>query len=84
MGVIPYILLTHSTVRPTAQVAFHLFPVSLVPYLMLLFVWLLALLFMQCKQLFQLGRWVPYTLIGIAVVILSISFSELTQVQIDL
>lgn len=59
---------------PLLKLLFTFFPVSLVPYLMLLFVWLLALLFMPCKQLFQLGQWVPYTLIGIAVVILSISF----------
>jgi hypothetical protein len=59
---------------PLFKLLFTFFPIRLVPYLMLLFVWLLALLFMQCKQLFQLGQWVPYTLIGIAVVILSISF----------
>lgn len=59
---------------PLLKLLFTFFPISLVPYLMVLFVWLLALLFMQCKQLFQLGQWVPYTLIGIAVVILSISF----------
>ncbi|MEK3780472.1 hypothetical protein [Paenibacillus sp. FSL R5-0810] len=59
---------------PLLKLLFTFFPVSLAPYLMLLFVWLLALLFMPCKQLFQLGQWVPYTLIGIAVVILSISF----------
>ncbi|MEC0307931.1 M20/M25/M40 family metallo-hydrolase [Paenibacillus lautus] len=59
---------------PLLKLLFTFFPVSLVPYLMLLLVWLLALLFMQCKQLFGLGQWVPYTLLGIAVVILSISF----------
>lgn len=59
---------------PLLKLLFTFFPISLVPYLMLFFVWLLALLFMQCKQLFQLGQWVPYTLIGIAIVILSISF----------
>lgn len=59
---------------PLLKLLFTFFPVSLVPYLMLLVVWLLALLFMQCRQLFQLGNWVSYTLIGLAVVVLLVSF----------
>jgi hypothetical protein len=59
---------------PLLKLLFTFFPVSLVPYLMLIVVWLLALLFMHFRKLFQLGQWIPYTLIGLAVVVLGISF----------
>lgn len=69
VGFLPIVLFV-----PLLKLLFTFFPVSLVPYLMLLFVWLLALLFMHCKQLFQLGTWVPYTLIGFTIVVLLVSF----------
>lgn len=56
------------------KLLFTFFPISLVPYLMLLFVWLLALLYNVCQQVMKLGTWVPYTLLGAGIVVLSVSF----------
>ncbi|MXQ54203.1 M20/M25/M40 family metallo-hydrolase [Shimazuella alba] len=61
---------------PLLKLLFTFFPVSLAPYLMLLVVWLLALLFMHSKLLYQLGRWVPHTLVGMAIIVLAISFFQ--------
>jgi hypothetical protein len=69
IGFLPIVLFV-----PLLKLLFTFFPVSLVPYLMLLVVWLLALLFIHCKQLFQLGNWASYTLIGLTGIVLLVSF----------
>ncbi|SHE87809.1 Peptidase family M28 [Seinonella peptonophila] len=57
---------------PIISLLFTFFPVALTPYLMIVVVWILALLFMQIKIIAQLGRLTTPLLVGIAVILLGI------------